>query len=499
MTPHELVFDITERFGPRPTTSASERHAADWFAQRCNQYGLNVEMQEFDTPRSPGYALGLLYILPTILIITSRFTREMAWVTWLLIALLLGCIVLLALQLQGRGILNAVLPKGPSQNVIARCNASSTGDRQRKVVFVSHLDTPLVSPLNTESTARLHQRLTGFSFWYLIAALLVMIFLSFDFQWMEFVAFDKTIDSQLWLWMLFAVLSAVPAILGLDALLMPLLRRQSPGANDSASGIAVLLSAIDAIALQKGGQLESHDPPASQTTSFSEVEPFQQASDFEQPGMADWLELDNSFDARKAGSAIGSWENFDQDKEATIAFETTRAPLKEPQPAYVPQVPTGGQTGLEGFSSILDGKEVWFVATGARHSDAAGMRALLSTYDHELRDALIVNLESVGFGALHWFSREAAPLTVRISSRVMSLSKRAARELELRIAPYKGVAGVTDATPALFHHRKAGTITRLVGNGFPEAYRATDDYADATDALVLEETVQFILEFLAQA
>jgi hypothetical protein len=222
-----------------------------------------------------------------------------------------------------------------------------------------------------------------------------------------------------------------------------------------------------------------------------------QASDLDTSEFADWLDVDNSFDARSAGASIGSWDNFEQVTTGSMdAVSASRGQGTHPMRA----VSGGGHHGFGGsFSAMLEGKEVWFVATGARHADAAGMRALLKEYGEDLRDALIVNIESVGFGNLHWYAREAAPLTVSISSRVMSLSKRAAREKELRISAHKGTVGVTDATPALFHHHKAGTIIRLANSGFPEAYRAADDHADSCDPQVLEDTVSFLLEFLAQA
>ncbi|MCL2491732.1 MAG: hypothetical protein FWE87_03150 [Coriobacteriia bacterium] len=503
MTPHELVVDITERFGARATTSASERHAAEWFAQQCDQYGLRVEVQEFDTPRSSGFGQAILYFLPLIPILASRFTQEITAMNWVWIVLLLVSIVLLALQLQGRGILNRILPKGPSQNVISRCNTTSAGEKQRKVVFVSHLDTPLVSPLNTESTARLHRRLTDYTFYYLLAALPILVFLAFDFDFMEFTLFDVAIDLQLWLWVLLAVLSVIPAILGLDALLMALLHKQSPGANDSASGLAVLLSVIDSVARERGGSFEPFESAAASAISPAPDEQLRQASDLEQPGLTDWLELDDMFDARNAGSNIGNWENFDSTTagiDPATAAASARSQVTQPMRSITGTMTnTSTGHGFEGFSAMLEGKEVWFVATGARHADASGMQALLFEYGEELRDALIVNFESVGLGNLHWYAREAAPLTVSISSRVMSLAKRAAREKDLRISAFKGVAGVTDATPALFHHQKAGTITRLMSSGFPEAYRAVDDFADATDPSALDETVEFALEFLAQA
>ncbi|MCL2818218.1 MAG: hypothetical protein FWD41_00575 [Actinomycetia bacterium] len=507
MTPHELVVDITDRFGPRPATSTSERHAAEWFAQQCDQYGLAVEIQEFDTTRSSGFSLALLYFLPLIPILASRFTREIPFVNWLWVILLAACIVLLALQLRGRSFLNAIFPKGPSQNVVARCNDGTTGDKLRKVVFVSHLDTPFVSPLNTEATATLHRRLTDYAFYYLLAALPLLAFLAFDFDFMEFTLFDVAIDLQLWLWVLLAILSVVPAILALDALVMSLLRKQSPGANDSASGLAVLLSMVEALARERGGTIESHEFSTASMSAVSADEQLRQASDLDQPGLTDWLELDDMFDTRAdahaSNSTFGPWETLDSNTgsfEATSAAPAQRTTVTQPM-RTVANIGglSSGMYGLEGFSAMLDGKEVWFVATGARHADAAGMQALLYEYGEELRDALIVNLESVGLGNLQWYTREGAPLTVSISSRVMSLAKRAAREKDLRISPYKGVTGITDATPALTHHHKAGTITRLLSKGFPEAYRTVDDFADATDAVVLDETVQFALEFLAQA
>jgi len=502
MAVFDLVSEITESFGARPATSSTEHDFSQWFASQCCNYGLEVEEQTFNTVRSPGFALGLLYVLPTAIVIFSRFV-PFPFLRWVLVALLVVNVVLLALQLQGRGILDGIARKGPSQNIIARYTPTSYNERMRKIVFVAHVDTPVVSPLNTESTASLHRRLTNWSFYYLVVAVVVLAFLACGFAWME--------TAELWVWLGLAIGSAVPMILGLDALLMPILNTQSLGANDSASGIASLLGVIDNIAQEHGGQLGQGDTKCHETFGTDGDEALQQSSDLAAPEDDDWLGLGGDFDARSAGKDIGTWDNFETSAFEAIRPEqsaTEQRPVRraESRPTAQPvraMSSTLTSPNIEGsskaFTAAFDGKEVWFVATGARHANATGMRAFLNTFSPELRDALIVNLESVGFGDLHWYEREAAPLSVSISSRIVSLSKRAARELELRISGARMTSGVTAATPALFKHHKAGTITRLVSTGFPEAYRATDDNAEACTPEALDETVAFLLEFLAQA
>ena len=126
---------LSETIGPRPATTDAEERASHYIRDVFESRGLDVETQAFDSPRTYGWAYVIYHALTIAAAVASR------WSLWG--GLLLGAVVAVVfwLDLDTRWGLTALMPKGPSQNIIAR-HVPKIGRNERvaRVVVVAHYD-----------------------------------------------------------------------------------------------------------------------------------------------------------------------------------------------------------------------------------------------------------------------------------------------------------------------------------------------------------------------
>lgn len=216
----------------------------------------------------------------------------------------------------------------------------------------------------------------------------------------------------------------------------------------------------------------------------------------------DWLGLDDGFDARSAGKEIGSWDNFDDegdDDGFTWKGGAANGDIVEDSDFAAEQAARIRRKVTETFDMQLDEKELWFVATGAYGVHGFGMKAFLDAYGSELRDALIINVEAVGAGSLHWYAQEGAGSPHKASARLVSLARRAARLSEIRAKAAKTKNATTDATVALQDGYRAITVTRLDRNGLPVNWRSMEDNLQGVDVELIDEVVKFVATMVREA
>jgi len=216
----------------------------------------------------------------------------------------------------------------------------------------------------------------------------------------------------------------------------------------------------------------------------------------------DWLGLDDGFDARKAGKEIGSWDNFDEDGDDdgfTWKGGAASGDIVEDSGFAAEQAARIRRKVTETFDTQLDEKELWFVATGAYGVHGSGMKAFLEAYGSELRDALIINVEAVGAGSLHWYAQEGAGSPHKASARLVSLARRAARSTDIRAKAAKTKNATTDATVALQDGYRAITMTRLDKNGIPVNWRSMGDDLAGVDIELVDEAVKFVTAMVREA
>jgi hypothetical protein len=134
------VVELAETIGPRPATTDAEADAATYIQGVFEARGLEVERQEFDSPRTYSWAYVLYHTFTVIAAVGSRWYPAPALI------LAGASAILMWLDLDTRFGLTSLLPKGPSQNMIARhVPRVGRNERAQRVVIVAHYDSARAS------------------------------------------------------------------------------------------------------------------------------------------------------------------------------------------------------------------------------------------------------------------------------------------------------------------------------------------------------------------
>jgi len=231
----EYARTLAEEIGPRPATTDSEHRAAEWLERTFSAHGLETEMQEFDAPHTYAWAYVLYHLLTMAAAFAAGFKAFLAWPAFAVAALVA---FFLWMDLDTRWGLTRLMPKGPSQNVIARhVPRSRRGEQLRKIVIVAHYDSA------RSSLAFAPNMVSGFAttfgllkFSTFVTPLLVLLMA------LPFKALD-VLDP--WLWyatMVVAGYLLIPTVINIHReLFMPFVN----GANDNASGVAAMLGVME--------------------------------------------------------------------------------------------------------------------------------------------------------------------------------------------------------------------------------------------------------------
>ncbi|HEY3317733.1 MAG TPA: M28 family peptidase [Coriobacteriia bacterium] len=377
------LAELAEGIGPRPATSDAEARAAAYIAGVMSARGLEVETQEFDSPRTYSWAYVIYYLLTIAAAVLSNRLTPYALVLALVVA------VVMRRDLDTRWGLSTLMPKGPSQNVIARhVPKQRRGERLRKVVVVAHYDSARASLAFSPGMVKNFAFTFGLMKWctYLVPVLIAV----------QLLPFMKRFDRIPWY-----VTMAVSAYLLIPLLInvhRELLMRATPGANDNASGVAAMLGVMDRLVPEPGS-----DEDVFTTTSFPRVEPTRRTeedawaadvvpddavlsysppagprkpfeeSDFDDIGWADDSpSKDQTSMPLEEGTDEDAWKSFAEGKPAeappVAQKERRRNPLlpgrrREPQPAE-PPAPENKENvrdwlGVdEGFDAKQEGRKI---------------------------------------------------------------------------------------------------------------------------------------------
>jgi hypothetical protein len=196
----------------------------------------------------------------------------------------------------------------------------------------------------------------------------------------------------------------------------------------------------------------------------------------------DWLGVDESFDARKEGSQIGSWSNFGEDDDDTWSGG-----------AYGGASDGENAAALRALSRELIDREVWFVALGAQESKNAGMRALVREHYQDFKGAVVINVEAVGLGDLYYTVKEGTFRQANTDHRLQNIISSSARSIGVGIEPlvFKGYS--TAATKALDLGIRGISIIGIDGD-VPQGWRWSDDQANAISEEGLNDATELLLE-----
>jgi len=595
---------LAEEIGPRPATTDSEHRAAEWIERTFSGHGLETEVHEFDSIHTYSWAYVIYHLLTLGAAFASGFKPFLTWPAFAVSAIVAFFVWT---DLDTRWGLTRIMPKGPSQNVIARhVPRARRGENLRKIVIVAHYDSARAS------LAFAPNMVTGFATTFGLLKICTFATPVLILVMALPLSFLAVLDPYLWYaTMAVSAYLIVPTVINIHReLLMPFVA----GANDNASGVAAMLGVMERLVpapdatslvtgsftpvrrdveaaqaadvVPVGAELRYSPAVAPQPLTdlpddFTWAEPAPERSpnqavldfdtiefaavdaeparssrrsgaaasdetdatvepardvlpaeiagpgvddiaDSEKPGkrgllsgfgrkkqrketgeVKEWLGVDDSFDARKAGRDIGSWDKFGDEDEGDDDFGWKGGwagddPIGDPDFA-ASEAARIRRRVTETVDRELSEKEVWFVATGAEEVGTLGMQALLRDYGDELRDAFIINIDGCGAGQLFWASTEGMARKYRADRRLVALARRVSRETETLIKPreYRGLS--TDATPALARGFHAFSVMAFDPNGLPANWHWKTDTIDTLNPELIETTADFVTAMIREA
>lgn len=226
MTPlMDTIRHLAQEIGPRGSTTPQERRAAEYIASRLREAGMDTEIQPFYAPGTFSLTFSLIY-LGFIVAVVLYHVSPLASSVLAILSLLF-----FVTEQDGVETLSRLMPKGPSQNV--RGVRSPSGKPKQRVIITAHMDSSRAALLWHPSMVAGFRR----SLILMIVAMLVIVALGL-------IGLVVPLRS-LWL-----VQVACALYLAVSVLIMvhrELFMKHTPGANDNASGVAVLLSAAETL------------------------------------------------------------------------------------------------------------------------------------------------------------------------------------------------------------------------------------------------------------
>lgn len=270
----------------------------------------------------------------------------------------------------------------------------------------------------------------------------------------------------------------------------------------------------------------------------------------------EWLDVEESFDAREVGAARGGWESFREegdiqaydeeylDADATTAFspefdddfaedgfdaprsshrrgrhfeggafsrdqfddesegEENQTSAADPSsvfgeglPADFVFEPTPEIEQIEQFHSDRIDMEVWFVALGSELAGNGGMKAFMAAHEAELKGALIVELEALGAGELTLIDKEGTYVPKKASSRMKRLVRKAGQATGLKVPEATMEWRNSASAYALKHGQQALHLAGMDGRK-PAFFAEEDDVIENIDNDMLALNSDFVTEVL---
>lgn len=270
----------------------------------------------------------------------------------------------------------------------------------------------------------------------------------------------------------------------------------------------------------------------------------------------EWLDVEESFDAREVGAARGGWESFREegdiqaydeeylDADATTAFspefdddfaedgfdaprsshrrgrhfeggafsrdqfddesegEENQTSAADPSsvfgeglPADFVFEPSPEIEQIEQFHSDRIDMEVWFVALGSELAGNGGMKAFMAAHEAELKGALIVELEALGAGELTLIDKEGTYVPKKASSRMKRLVRKAGQATGLKVPEATMEWRNSASAYALKHGQQALHLAGMDGRK-PAFFAEEDDVIENIDNDMLALNSDFVMEVL---
>lgn len=233
-SPGRHVLHLARKIGVRTAGGDGEAAAASYVKRSMSESGADVEEEVFSCWRSdvPGLAVTCLASMAAYLLFPLSH----------LFCLLLGSVAFLCFQMEtySWAVLSKLCPRSAARNVIGRVRPS--GGRNHKVILVANYDSSRSSPLGRPILARAYHLIYALCF----ASCLLIAALGFVGFFGSLAKIPRHAVSVAWL--CFSPCAALLALFSVALLWGEIFGGRSPGANDNASGVGVMLSTLESVA-----------------------------------------------------------------------------------------------------------------------------------------------------------------------------------------------------------------------------------------------------------
>jgi Peptidase family M28 len=228
---------LADEIGPRPATSDAESRAASYIESVFVARGLEPEVQEFDAPRTYSWAFVIYHLLSIASAVCAGQWLLQGRLVWPAVALSAIVAFVLWMDLDTRGGLTRIMPKGPSQNIIARhVPRQRRGERLKRVVIVAHYDSARASL--AFSPGMVGQFPLTFALMKVSTFAIPVVLLAIAVP----LPVPLVVDTYLWwLALAFGAYLLIPLLINMHReIAMPFV----DGANDNASGVTAMLGVL---------------------------------------------------------------------------------------------------------------------------------------------------------------------------------------------------------------------------------------------------------------
>jgi len=220
---------LAREIGPRAPGSNGERSAARFVEKEVRSLGLEPEVQSFRAPTTTAWSELLVHAIPLLGVAVFPLNSHASFV------LVFPGFLFFLLEYYGRSPFIWMQAHRRSENVISRLKPAR--EERRKLVVIAHLDTPRTAFYR------------GPAFLWMIRSAFLLDFACmaalFMLSAVAYAGFLLSMESETldFIWYVSLIISIVPA-LAFIALLAKALGSSTPGGNDNASGVAVLLELV---------------------------------------------------------------------------------------------------------------------------------------------------------------------------------------------------------------------------------------------------------------
>lgn len=248
----QYVRELADRIGPRPATTDTEAEAADFISDVFSARGLEVERQEFECPRTYSWAYVSYHALTIVSATVLYWQSAWAPLRWIAFVVSAATAIALWMDLDTRWGITSLMPKGPSQNIIARhVPRARRGEAVRRVVIVAHYDSARSSLAFAPSMVKNFAQTFGLMKWCTFGVPVLIL--------LDNLPVTRFADPYLWyLTMALAAYLLVPLLINVHR---ELFMRFTDGANDNASGVAALLGVMEAVLPEPEGGVQMPTQP----------------------------------------------------------------------------------------------------------------------------------------------------------------------------------------------------------------------------------------------